>query len=64
MATTQVHSLLHICYLSKTTCTHSGFSPDAPTALRLGRGPLRPLDFCTEVHIGMGSFQNTIALVV
>jgi hypothetical protein len=65
MATTQVCCLLHICYLSKTTCTHLGFSPDAaPTALRLGWGPLRPLDFCPEVHIGMGSFQNTLALVV
>ena len=41
-----------------------GFSPGFPTALRLGWGTLRPLDICPEVHIGMGSFQNTLALVV
>jgi len=40
------------------------YSSDAPTALRLGWGTLRPLDFRPEVHIGMGRFENTLALVV
>lgn len=58
-----VSSLNHLLSLEDHVYSF-GFSPDAPTALRLGWGTFRPLDFRPEVHIGMGLFQNTLALVV
>jgi hypothetical protein len=63
MATTQVNHLpllpsptYHVCLSAFSRATH--------TALRLGRGTLHPLDFCSEVYFGLGFLQNPFALVV
>jgi hypothetical protein len=63
MATTQVTRLPLLLSLTSHVCLFA-FSRAAHTALYLGRGTLRPLDFCPEVYFGLGCLQSAFALVV